>query len=344
MSRDFLASQQGREFKRSPNRDRITRGSAQYTSAVFYVTNIPVFFGFKPTNTASEPLIDEPFYTRLRSTLEFINTHPANAAYLGKKTIEEWIYNPVLNRRERISFYQDDGFPNGLDPRLNVTEFPVSQNPTVAVDTSIVFKRTLELMDQGGTTHSLIDRARQELTQLEFPQVDTHPNNNDGLIPVRNYQRLASTGALEAPSGYKPPGFLMPKAEIWNGLEITSIGLKNPMRGRSAIIRLQKTKAPTKPGLKWSLRVPLFTAEFLGYYQAANVVETGCAREFQEPVDRVYYPDVDAVKEDPGAFYFDLLFGPVAWTQVLQVPPFPGTNYGPSSAGYPKPTCYQDIT
>ena len=340
MSRDFIGSAVGRSFKRSPNRDRVTRGTLGYPAAISYITGIPVFVEFFTLTqfTGFLPFINRSYYTRLTSTLEIL---PAGGSYAGLKTIEVWNYNASQNRMERESFMQDPGWPTNVDSRANVSAYPTFVSPTLAVDQSVLFKRTLELSNRGGDVHSLLDHAAAEFEGL----TQFNPSQSNIEITITHYQRLEEAAPrLIGTFATLGPNQGMPLVHAYMVVPTMALPLQNPAYFPLPIIRLQKTRVPVKPGLIWSLKVvDTFTNSGL-FPQKQFVTETGCRRTFEEPPDRVYLPDFDAAKTTPGFVLTDYLFGPMAWTQIKTQPPSPDTNVGPSYANYDKPTCYPDIS
>jgi len=331
MSRDFIASQQGREFKKSPNRDRVTK-AIQGIAVIQYLREFAAFLPFRETYDGR--LKDEGFYLGLSCTLEnlFIGQ-------VGKKTVENWACNLITNEMVRVSFSQDAGW---LDPVTGFTRFPKFVNPTTAIDNDGIQKRTITLTDGPHDVRQLYDRMESDFEQLSsFPDTREAP-----FFAVRSYSRFFNQ-ALDTTVRNEQNSLLlnqfMPFIEPQASSPNTVLNLKRPIFISVASIRANKMRYPATPGLRWVLEKALPSINSGYYVRASDMTEVGCSRSVQTPPDNVYLPDFDYAKDRVGRLYHEFLFGPLAWTLVVNAEGFPNVNIGPSSAGYPKPTCYPDI-
>lgn len=339
MSRDFIASQAGREFKRSPNRDRVTRGSPPRLSGILYEAFYQVILPFRnpAPSSANADFTSSNYYTALRSTVEII---VAGQPYTGAKTIEEWSYNASSNRLERTYFQRDANWQTISLPFPFPTQ-PAYNSPTMSITTNSIYRRTIELLGTPGDIETLYDQFYAELTSLgEFPD-----SGSNTLIASSMWRKNVTNGGQI----FRQPdtttvliGSAMPSM-VGFSFQDSPIELTLPTAIRIPVFNGKRIRLSGKSGLKWVLLANQQSG-LSGYPAAGITTEISCERDPEEPAGRIYDPELKRAKENSGKLVFTLLFGPLAWTQMVDAfPPLPPINIGPSSAGYDKPTCYPDL-
>lgn len=331
MSRDFIGSQPGRSFKKSPNRDRVTRGTIGGLAGIRLQK---VFRCFAPflSNNANQT---GSFYSGARSKRELIAGPDAGAQWT-----EEAYWIPETNSYSVVTISKS---ANWQEPIIPGATTGTNISPTRRIYQNSAIRQTIDLLGEEQEYNLLIDDFKTSFDQLQdfgdstaagYMRIRSYINNEDG-----NQNRLNTDDDFGSPIALSMP---MLYGAVRQNLAFVPFSFQVELPRPSLIG--QKVRVQAQPTFLWLINTATITTEGT-WPPAASVIQIGCDRTPTPIPTRIYDPDWIAAKgTDLSRLTWTMLFPPVQWNQQVEV--FPGVfqNRGPSAFGYPVPTCYPDIS